>query len=645
MAIMNFFKSKIGIIIGTIACTLIIFCIHIYETHIYKNETEEKEQIIQDIVVQDTKEDRENTQTSDLKKLGGNTTIPYNVPLEEIGERIEYLYAYEKMLCSVSASTQYEELEPLPEGRMRMTVYTAEGNKVLFLPEGVGNTEVIVNDELCELYYSEEREGYLFYYITDFYTNEDGIPVNAVENGDWEEWFGVCIMEGESQPSSDSRYYTYYPKFDSDSLNKIGEIEVNLDAQKRISLSDIYVYENEYIEAMIRTVQSTLAEKEKYGEYKIYLGTYGRMVYDYDKNSTVFKASGCVVGKDLEQYFFFFIYDNSPQNAIDLAYPYHPPSQQEWESGKYYFAGSEWLPCANQEERIQKIREMNRVEIPLIVTEGEAYHAYTDTMFDEKEYDVAEKIDFDIMSAEEVINMISYLYSYSEWFGMNELGCLVGEVRGFEGKELIMYTDDNEKESLYFIPAERVNKIVACEDGREYPMYINKDGYAEFYQISGNPAAVKMEQLKTTLWTKIKIGRASFENLSMVGRKTLEKYDLSLLEVPKVESDEYVEALEEHIREMLVQAGKHGEYKIYIGEYEAMDANRVCLSAAVCGEEEYYVRYLMIRSQQGKYYYWPAGFGLNGSLEECEADRHYMNAACVDRTRQLERMEDIIVIP
>ncbi len=66
------------------------------------------------------------------------------------------MYTYEKMLCEVSASSQYEELKPLPEGRMRMTIYMAEGNKVLFLPEGAGNKEVLINGKLCKLYHSEE---------------------------------------------------------------------------------------------------------------------------------------------------------------------------------------------------------------------------------------------------------------------------------------------------------------------------------------------------------------------------------------------------------------------------------------------------------------------------------------------------------
>ena len=101
-----------------------------------------------------------------------------------------------------------------------------------------------------------------------------------------------------------------------------------------------------------------------------------------------------------------------------------------------------WLPVANQEERIQMIKEMERVRIPFTVIEGENYWNDTkEELFVQKEHEKAEKLDFSAMSTEEAINMISYLYSYSEWFGMNELGCMEGEVRGIKDKELIMYAD------------------------------------------------------------------------------------------------------------------------------------------------------------------------------------------------------------
>ncbi|MBQ6888401.1 MAG: hypothetical protein IJN54_12920 [Lachnospiraceae bacterium] len=65
---------------------------------------------------------------------------------------------------------------------------------------------------------------------------------------------------------------------------------------------------------------------------------------------------------------------------------------------------------------------------------------------------------------------------------------------------------------------------------------------------------------------------------------------------------------------------------MYIGEYENTSTNKVCVLAAVVGEEtEYYVRYLIVKSEKRNYYLLPIGFGRNGSLEECEADGHYMN--------------------
>ena len=117
------------------------------------------------------------------------------------------------------------------------------------------------------------------------------------------------------------------------------------------------------------------------------------------------------------------------------------------------------------------------------------------------------------------------------------------------------------------------------------------------------------------------------------------------MDVPAIEEDEYVTALKEYIKNMLRQNGRSGEYEMNIGEYEAPYNNRVCLSAAVTGEEDsYYFRYLIVKSGKGNYYFWPAGFGLNGSLAECEAQRHYMNALCIERTRQLERCRIVIEV-
>lgn len=72
--------------------------------------------------------------------------FPIMFPLEEIAQKIEYLYAYQNMLYGQAYDNG--ELGPLPEGRdICLDIYAAEGNKLLFLPKGRGNREVLVNGE------------------------------------------------------------------------------------------------------------------------------------------------------------------------------------------------------------------------------------------------------------------------------------------------------------------------------------------------------------------------------------------------------------------------------------------------------------------------------------------------------------------
>lgn len=585
---------------------------------------------------------------NDLTSIEGNSPIPYNIPMEEVAERIEYIYTYEHMLSEMPRD--YGKLGPLPEGNVRLTVYTAEGNKLLFLPEGKGNKVVLVNGEPCELYWEEEKGQYLFYCIDDFTTQEGGIPVNSAGYGS-EPWIFRCALKERDMPFGDDEYY--FPRYDLDNLTRLGQVDVSFDPQGRFELPAVSVRGNEYIDAMVRTVQETLAEKGDYGDFEMYLGTYGRIGYPYNKyydiDTTAFQASGCIIGENLEQYFFFTIEDSGKVDVMEdrdyvtmnQAYSLYPPLDAQTETGTYpyYFIDDECLAVNNPEHRIQKVKDMDWVRIPFSVRKGEDYHTDTDTTgLDEAEPEHAEEVDFSRMDSEMAAEWISYICSYSEWFGMNELGYQEGELRGFMDKEIILYTwPDGGHDRLYFVPAEMVNRTVTGKSGEEYPLYINRNGQAEFYYAMGNPAAVREEHLQGTLCSTNTMYEGSAAELVMIGRGILKMDDLTLLEVPKVEEDEYVAALEEHIKGVLEQEGKPGEYKMYIGEYEALHSTRICISAAVTGAEDYYFRYLIVRSPKGNYYFWPAGFGLDGSLEECEAARHHMNRVCIDRTVELER--------
>ena len=128
------------------------------------------------------------------------------------------------------------------------------------------------------------------------------------------------------------------------------------------------------------------------------------------------------------------------------------------------------------------------------------------------------------------------------------------------------------------------------------------------------------------MWVGISRMKAALEYCVMIGKETLKVQTLPLLDVPKVEYDEYVEALESHVRDLLITLKTYVNFFIayLIATYRCTIGN--IISVIFDTLSIYYVRYLIIKSQQENYYFWPVGFGLNGSLEECSADRHYMNA-------------------
>lgn len=217
---------------------------------------------------------------------------------------------------------------------------------------------------------------------------------------------------------------------------------------------------------------------------------------------------------------------------------------------------------------------------------------------------------------------------------------IVSDVPAKRNGTIVMYTWKNNGDSVFFVPVSKVNTYVKCENGETYPVYVNREGKMEFYCLERNGYAGRTGQLKTSFFMKDSFSVEFANSLIKLGAT-----ELTLRELPswdrdtaEIEEDEYIAALKEYIEDMLQENGRSGEYEMNIGEYEALNTNQVCLSAAVSGEEDsYYFRYMVIKSEKGNYYFWPAGFGLNSSLAECEAGRHYMNDLCIERTRQLAR--------
>ena len=535
--------------------------------------------------------------------------IPYYIPLNEIAEKIEYVYACDSMWESI-ADREFDELGYLPRGeKVPITIYLAEGNHILFLPEGIYNKKVWLNHELCSMHYSEQEESYYFFCITDKWWKSEqewGVPVKVVEDAGH---IGICMVR-------DGKRGSIWEEFTFDSLIRLGTVEVTFNPAREIEMMPVAVGENEYVDLAVREAQEILSGWNVYGEFEMYIGTFGCMpIRWYD--ATNCNVTGCVVGTGIEQYFDFGIVDGERNWT---AYPNYYPGLAD---STTYFV-SEGYADILSEDIFKTIQEIGREPISFQVVEGKDYTVME--QFEERENSTeVDETDFREITVEEAGRYIERALSYSEWFGMNELGCQEGELRGLDEKKVLIIRSD-QKDVLRFMPVEK---------NEEKKVY-------EIELISNRDAG----QLRTSLCMEMEDNYYS-KDPDILGEVTVHIEDLISYPLPEIKEDEFIKAIEDYVSAWLVQNGKHGEYRLYIGEYTAgAHSNRACISAAVSGEgEEYYVRYLIVKSPTGKYYFWPTGFGLNGSLEECAADRHYMNRLCIERTKQLERSEFAVKIP
>lgn len=567
----------------------------------------------------------------------------YQIPLEEIAERIEYEYAYENMIDHI-ADCDYKQLSYLPSGeKIAISVYAVEGNKILFLPDEKANAEAVVNNELCRLHYSQDAVGFVFYILVDWQLSENGIPVNSLEN-DYYHRIRECIVRDkdaiyEEVSFADSPLHFMY-EFELDDMVKLGDTEVTLDPERTIELQEIPVDGNEYIDAVAEYAESILREKQKYGRFQICLETFGRVPGKYGEYTNC-KISAAVVGEGYEDYLFFSISETDGKINQDQIFQEYGPQS---DSSTYFTA--QWYLEAEPEDFIQQIVGLQREVIELEVGEEESTKKEEETDSNcASLLKYNQEIDFRSMVVEETAEQIRYAYSYEEWFNMNELGCKTGELRGLQDETIIMYVWKNNGDRVFFVPESRVNTHIKCESGEIFPVYVNREGKVEFYCLERNDNAGENGQMKTSFFMKDDLDTHYMDDMTRLGETKLTLQELPLLDIKRIEEDEYIDALKEYIKDQLHQNGQGGEYEMNIGEYEAPYANTVCLSAAVSGKENsYYFRYLIIKSEQGNFYFYPAGFGLNSSLLECEAQRHYMNALCIERTKQLVRSSIVIKV-
>lgn len=525
--------------------------------------------------------------------------IPYNNSLEDIVEKLEYIYQLRNM--EMVDEWELGELGPLPvQGIIDVSFYTVEGNKILFLPKGKGNTKVLVGDKNCEVYKSEEMGGYLFYMIKEGNISEYGVPLSEAENGG----IRYCSVKKESEKGDEEetgqRPRHFYGEYFFKDLVWLGEATVSVEVDESFHMPPIEVEENEYIRVLLNDVVKRIKEEEQYGDYDVYINFINRAPERRDGEGTNCWVSFAVVGEKLRRNMLCIIHDNGDIEGL-------------WTMGDDLFKESN----SKGERLVDKAIKNARGFIHLEVTKETEIPMEEELTYGERE----KGRDYSKLSLEEALELIQYAWSYGEWFGMNELGYKSGEVRGLGEKEVAVMLSEYYDDRFYF-------RVIGEEEEIYYRILRSKDRSQE-------------GQLETGLITRWEKDRDMKEEL---GRGKIKEKELFQLDIKNIKEDEYVVAMEGYIEDMLLKSGEKGEYEIYYGEYEALNKNKVCLSAGVIGEKEYYIRCLIVKYGEGKYYFWPVGFGLDGSLEECEAERRHMNKVCIERTKQLKRYRQEIVI-
>lgn len=537
----------------------------------------------------------EEEQFQNIEELEAHEPIPYQIPLEEIGKKIEYLEKRARLWNTWR--WEYWGLGPLPEqGVVNMSLYALEGNKIAFLPEGRGNTEIQLGDRTCEVY--EEEEGYLFYIIKDWTVEEQGVPLNDLESSIIQ-YCSVREERREKKEEEEDRQ-NYDGEYFLQDLVWLGEVEVNLDREEAFKMPPIEIEENEYVQVVLNHIVERAKEEERYGSYDIYIDEWRRIGTLKNGHETDCWMNFAIVGEGLREYKSFVLRDDG---YIRLYLT----------MGDILFRSSRG--SRNEKELVAGAMKNARGVVHLDITKETEIPVAGKSVYKEEEGTYPD------LSIEELLELLEYAWSYGEWFGINELGYKNGRLRNLKGKEVIFFQSEDEDKHLYFCLADE------------------KDIY---YTLRWNQEREKGGQLRTGLITSYE-GDEKERGLEL-GRGRIEGRELPELEVGNIEEDEYVLAMEGYIKDLLLKNEKKGEYELYYGEYEELKEGKVCLSGAITGEKEYYVRCLIVKYGEGKYHFWPVGFGLNGSLEECEAEKHHMNKVSIERTKQLERHKRKIAI-
>ena len=229
---------------------------------------------------------------------------------------------------------------------------------------------------------------------------------------------------------------------------------------------------------------------------------------------------------------------------------------------------------------------------------------------------------FDIEGLREKVvrDKIEYMYNYYQWFYV----IMPPDITKMfiEGKTYRLLTDTDG--NIFWGTA---------TGGKE-----RDTGHNGFYGIYKSEFQADIEELPLYCFA-MDTGYKEVENLQDVGTMVWSKPELKQPELPSISVDDYVIAVEEHIKEELLDIGKKGKYEIYFGRYEILSKDLRNISAAIVGEEKYYIQYWVTEWDDHTYECWPVGEVYMGEYSE-----NGINQEKINRIIELERLKRTIIL-
>lgn len=320
----------------------------------------------------------------------------YDAFVDEAVQELEYVYKYRNM--PDKENEDYGELGELPQGVLEVSIYMLEGNKLLFLPVGKGNTEIKMGQSMHEAYYSSMKEGYLFFAMEDWELEENGVPVN---------YFGNRRLTYLLVGKNGEKEYCL------NDLEWVGKADVNFSSEIIRNFPDVHNMENEYINILLDEVSDVLEKKQKYGVYDIYIVGIQRIKEKYGGTSCL--VDFVINGNGISEYACFVVYD-----AGDIGGVFSLSGPHFQDTG--YFTDLPEEKCRNL---VSAVISGGCEPVHLDVSKKTEPHA---NGFTAVNAECVSPVDFRNMSITDLAGQIGDLCSYCEWFGMKEMGYQEGKI-------------------------------------------------------------------------------------------------------------------------------------------------------------------------------------------------------------------------